>query len=128
MRQGTLAAILCAAVMTSPLYAHHAMSAFFDFNQRFTREGTLTRVDWRFPHVEIFVDFDIDGERVAWSFEGPAPGFFVDRDIGKSLFEASIGMTVAVDASRSRDGSNSGLLRQITLADGTIVSACPQNC
>lgn len=128
MRHGILTAILCAAGMTSPLYAHHAMSAFFDFNQRFTQEGTLTGIDWRFPHVQILVDFEIDGRPASWAFEGPPPAFFLEREVGKEAFEASIGMIVAVDASRARDGTNSGLLRQITLADGTTVSACPQNC
>ena len=41
---------------------------------------------------------------------------------------ASLGKTVTVEASRARDGSLSGLIRQITLADGTVISLCPQHC
>ena len=36
--------------------AHHNMSAMFDFNQRFTETGTLSKVDWRNPHIYLTVD------------------------------------------------------------------------
>jgi len=106
------------------------MSAVFDFNQRFTRTGTLTELDWRNPHIYLFVDVTSDQGLVeTWSFEGPTPTFFRDPDnADKSDFENAIGATVTVEASRARDGSLSGLIRQITLADGTVVSLCPQNC
>jgi len=35
---------------------------------------------------------------------------------------------VKFEASRARDGSRTGLLRVMTLPDGKLVSACPQNC
>jgi hypothetical protein len=105
------------------------MSAAFDFNQRFTRTGTLSKVDWRNPHIYLTVDAKNDlGEAETWSFEGPPPGFFRQRDVGRDDFEGSLSKMVTVEASRARDGSLSGLIRQITLADGTVVSACPQNC
>ena len=39
-----------------------------------------------------------------------------------------MGKTVTAEASRARDGSHSGLLRVMTLPQGKVVSACPQNC
>jgi hypothetical protein len=42
--------------------------------------------------------------------------------------EQSIGKVVTAEVSRARDGSNAGLLRTLMLADGKVVSACPQNC
>ena len=36
--------------------------------------------------------------------------------------------SVTIEASRARDGSASGLIRQLTLNDGTVVQACPQYC
>ena len=62
------------------------------------------------------------------SLEGPAPGFFRARDITKVDIEAAIGKTVTAEASRARDGSHAGLLRVMTLPQGKVVSACPQNC
>ena len=110
--------------------AHHSMSAVFDFNQRFTRVGTLTKVDWRNPHIYLFVDATGDqGQLETWAFEGPSPVFFRGRDnVGKSDFANAVDHTVTVDASRARDGSLSGLIRTITLPDGKLVLLCPDNC
>ena len=109
--------------------AHHSMSATFDLSQRFTETGTLIKLDWRNPHIYVSVDVTSDqGQVETWLFEGPSPGSFGIRGIGKSDFANSIGMTVSVEASRARDGSLSGLIRQITLADGTVVPFCPQHC
>ena len=107
--------------------AHHNMSAIFDFNQRFTVTGALTKVDWRNPHIELFVDVKTEqGQVQTWRYEGPSPGIFRTRNIGKDNF--TIGMTLKVEASRARDGSMWGLMREVTLPDGTVVSLCPQNC
>ena len=107
--------------------AHHNMSAIFDFNQRFTVTGQLTKVDWRNPHIELFVDVKSEqGQVQTWRYEGPSPGIFRTRNIGKDNF--TIGMTLKIEASRARDGSMWGLLREVTLPDGTVVSLCPQNC
>lgn len=117
-----------AMMMAGSAWAHHNMSALFDFNDRVNLSGTLSKVDWRNPHIELIVDTK-SGEQVqTWSLEGPPPSFFRARDINKSDFEGALGKTVTAEASRARDGSRSGLLRVMTLPDGKIVSACPQNC
>ena len=116
-------------LMAGSMWAHHNMSALFDFNQRFMVTGALSKSDWRNPHILLTVDVKNDqGKMETWLFEGPPPGFFRTRDTNKSDFETAIGKTVTVEASRARDGSLSGLIRNITLPDGRIVSACPQNC
>jgi len=104
------------------------MSAIFDFNDRVNLTGTLSKIDWRNPHIELIVDAKSGQEVQTWSLEGPAPSFFRARDINKSDFEGALGKTVTAEASRARDGSRSGLLRVMTLPDGKVVSACPQNC
>lgn len=44
---------LAAMLAASSAWAHHNMSAVFDFNDRVTLTGTLTKVDWRNPHIEL---------------------------------------------------------------------------
>ena len=117
-----------ALIAAGSAWAHHNMSAMFDFNQVVTRTGTLAKLDWRNPHIYILVDVDNAGQVERWSFEGPPPGFFRDRHVDKPAFEGSLEKSVTVEASRARNGSLSGLIRQVTLTDGTVVSACPQNC
>ena len=109
--------------------AHHNMSAIFDFNDRVTFTGTLKSHDWRNPHIELMVDAKGEGGKIsAWKVEGPPPNFFRTRDIGKADIESAMGKTVTIEVSRARDGSQWGLLRLLTLPDGKMVSACPQNC
>lgn len=127
--RATLACACVSVVIAAPIAAHHNMSALFDFNQRFTETGVLAEMDWRNPHIYLIVEVESEaGGTQSWSFEGPPPVFFRNRQFTRGDIEGSLGKTVTVEASRARDGSMSGLIRQLTLADGRTVSACPQNC
>ena len=108
--------------------AHHNMTALFDFNDRVTLNGTLTKIDWRNPHTYLTIDVQGAGATESWQAEGPSPTWFRIRDIGKADFEGNLGKTLTVEVSRARDKSRSGLIRTITLPGGRVVSACPQNC
>ena len=116
-------------VAAGAAWAHHNMSALFDFNNRVSLSGTLTKFDWRNPHISLTVEVKGDQRSVeTWQVEGPPPSFFRTRDISKMDFENAFGKMVKFEASRARDGSRNGLLRVMTLPDGKLVSACPQNC
>ena len=129
MRSRSIAfGVLAVLLLPGSAGAHHNMSAYFDFNNRVMITGTLAKIDWRNPHIELIVDTK-DGEQVqAYRLEGPAPGFFRDRDVSKADIDAALGMAVTAEASGARDGSPWGLLRTMTLPGGKLVSACPQNC
>jgi hypothetical protein len=120
--------LLLAALMAGSASAHHNMSALFDFNDRVTLNGTLTKMDWRNPHIYLSVDAKRGAGTEEWSIEGPAPNFFRTREINKIDIEMAIGKMVTAEVSRARNGSKSGLIRTLTLPDGRVVSACPQNC
>ena len=120
--------VLTILLLAGSVQAHHNMSALFDFNKRVMISGTLAKVDWRNPHIELMVDTTEEQKVQPWRLEGPSPVFFRDRDISKADFEEAIGKPVTFEASRARDGSAWGLLRTMTLPGGKLVSACPQNC
>jgi len=121
--------VLGALLLTETASAHHNMSALFDFNNLVMLTGTLTKLDWRNPHIQLIVDRKGEGaELETWSIEGPPPSFFRNQDITKGDFESAIGKPVTAEASRAWDGSRSGLLRFVNLPNGKLVSACPQNC
>ena len=128
MKLRTAGFFVLAALMATAAWAHHNMSALFDFNDRVTLTGTLTKMDWRNPHIYLLVDAKRPTGTEEWSIEGPAPNFFRTRDITKADIEMAIGKMVTAEVSRARNGSNSGLIRTMTLPDGRVVSACPQNC
>ena len=127
MTHRTIFLTIAALMFGATAWAHHNMSAIYDFNDKVTISGTLSKIDWRNPHIELIVDTKRGGSET-WSLEGPSPGFFRTRDIKKSDIEAALNKTVTAEASRARDGSKAGLLRTMTLPDGTLISACPQNC
>jgi hypothetical protein len=128
-RTATFFLVLLALVTAGSASAHHNMSAIFDFNDRVTLTGNMTKVEWVNPHIYLSIDARRTGDAVEpWSVEGPSPSYFRTHDINKSEFEGAIGTTVTVEASRARDGSKSGLLRIITLSGGKVISLCPQNC
>ena len=115
--------------LTVEVPAHHNMTAIFDFNDRVTLTGTLTKVDWRNPHIYLTVDVkNAGGAMESWQAEGPSPTWFRIRDIGKADFANNLGQSFNVELSRARDKSPMGLIRTITLPGGRVVSACPQNC
>lgn len=119
------AALMFAAATVS---AHHNMSAIYDFKDKVTMTGTLSKIDWRNPHIELIVETKNGTELQSWALEGPSPGFFREREVNKSDIEAALNKTVTAEASRARDGSRAGLLRTMTLPNGKVLSACPQNC
>jgi hypothetical protein len=123
------AAAIATLLLAGAARAHHNMSAMFDFNDRVTLTGTLTKIDWRNPHIGLTVDVKGAGAEVqSWAIEGPSPGFFRTRDVNKTHVDAALGKSVTFDASRARNGSQSALLRTMALPDGHVLSACPQNC
>ena len=54
-------------------WAHHSQSEY-DLRAKVDVEGAVTKVEWKSPHVWIYVDVTSDkGEKVNWSFELPSP-------------------------------------------------------
>ena len=128
MRHKSVFLAVIILMLTMRASAHHNMSAIYDFNDRITMTGTLTKMDWRNPHIELVVETKNGAQLQTWSLEGPSPGFFREREVNKSDIEAALNKTVTAEASRARDGSRAGLLRTMTLPNGKVLSACPQNC
>ena len=53
--------------------AHHSQSEY-DLRSKVEVEGAVTKVEWKSPHVWIYVDvINTKGEKVNWSFELPSP-------------------------------------------------------
>jgi len=101
--------------------AHHNASNI-DFTKRVTLTGTLTKLDWRNPHVEFSLEVKGDnGQAESWSFSTGTPYSFARRKITKADFEKAIGQTITVEVSTARDGSRYGNLSKITFPDGRVV-------
>ena len=114
--------ILGVMLAAGTAWAHHSSSALFDSNQRVTLTGTLTKLDWRNPHIWLTVEAKNDqGQVETWLFEGDAPNSYATRKISKADFEKAIGQTLTVEANPAREGSRRGHFRKLTYPDGRDV-------
>jgi len=103
-------------------WAHHSASALFDSNQLVTLTGTLTKLDWRNPHIWLSVEAkNGQGQVETWLFEGDAPNSYATRKISKADFEKAIGQTLTVEANPAREGARRGHFRKLTYPDGRDV-------
>lgn len=67
-------AAAAALVVSGAAYAHHPISAKFDDTRPIELEGVVSAVDWRNPHVHVFLNVaDGNGEVVNWAIELESP-------------------------------------------------------
>jgi hypothetical protein len=74
--------------------AHHSQSEY-DLRARVNVGGTVTKVDWRSPHVWVYVDVTDDKGTVNWSFELPSPVTLMRRGWTRDSLKAGDRITVS---------------------------------
>ena len=65
------AAVLLGAA--TPVPAHHSFPATYDGNKPVTLSGSVTKVEFRNPHIWVFIDVLQGGTTTNWACEGGAP-------------------------------------------------------
>ena len=101
---------------------HHAFSGEFDNAKPITFEGTVTRVDWKNPHVFFYVDVkDPEGNLTSWTCETRGPSGLERQGWKRDSLKA--GDRVMVHGFLARDGSHMVDGRGATLADGRKILA-----
>jgi Family of unknown function (DUF6152) len=102
------------------LPAHHSVQAEFDLNKPLTMTGVVTKVEWINPHSYLYLDVKDDGGNLKhWAFEMAGPGAL--RRAGLSRADRGglkAGDTVTINAVAAKDGTDSGLIKDVTLPDG----------
>jgi Family of unknown function (DUF6152) len=91
---------LCLALVPAA-WAHHSQSEY-DLRSKVEVQGTVTKVEWRSPHVWIYVDATDDkSEKVNWSFELPSPVTLMRRGWTRDSLKA--GDRVKVSGARAKN-------------------------
>lgn len=105
-----------------PALAHHNTGALFDLGQEVSLQGTISRYEWKNPHLYFFVEVVNDeDEQTEWRIEaGPLA---IMRRLGWSRDSLRVGDQVVVTGSPSRKaGKTSAFLKAISSADRELPS------
>lgn len=115
----TIIAVLLAAGSAS---AHHSFASVFDASKPVTLMGTLTKVEWKNPHITFSLNAKSNhGQPESWVIEAGPPSYFLRHNIARSDF--AIGQPVTVEAVRARNGSRFGSLLRLSFANGKSVTS-----
>ena len=103
----------CALLIQASALGHHSFPAQYDADKPIALTGSLTKLDWRNPHVYFYMDVEEDGEYANWAFEMGSP-ISMER-LGWTRNSASIGDVLEVEGSLARDGSRLVNARSVVL-------------
>jgi Family of unknown function (DUF6152) len=116
------AVLILALSVGAPIFAHHSVQAQFDIHKTFTVSGTVAKVEWINPHSYLTVNVkDTDGKVQKWAFELGGPGAL--RRAGMSREDRGglkPGDEVTASGLAAKDGSTTGFLQELKLADGRV--------
>jgi hypothetical protein len=102
--------------------AHHSVQSQFDIHKTVTVSGTVAKIEWINPHSYLTLNVkDADGKMQKWAFELGGAGAL--RRAGMSRADRGglkPGDDVTATALAARDGSNSGFLQELKVADGRV--------
>jgi cyclase len=115
----TLTLVLMGAVR---LGAHHSFAAEFDASKRVTLKGVVTQVDWRNPHIYIYLNVkDEAGNVTQWACEGGPPNVLMRQGWTRNAVKE--GDEVTIEGAVAKDATNRCNSRSVVLADGRRVLA-----
>jgi hypothetical protein len=96
---------LATLARVDPAAAHHSFAAQFDATKPVTLEGTVTKVDWRSPHIWVYLEVKGKDDVVtAWECEGGAPNALTRQGWTRNTLK--LGTALTIQGYLSRDGTN----------------------
>ena len=111
-----VAVCVCLYLTVAPAaWAHHSQSEY-DLRAKVDVAGTVTKVEWRSPHVWVYMDVaDDKGQTVNWSFELPSPVTLMRRGWTRDSLKA--GDRISVSGAPARNFPTIAIANSIK--DGT---------
>jgi hypothetical protein len=110
------------ALSSPSLSAHHSFAAEFDVNRPVTLQGVVTKVEWRNPHIWVYLDVkDENGAVTPWQCEGGAPNALTRQGWERETLK--LGEPVTIEGYMARDATNTCNARTWKLPNGKTVFA-----
>ena len=112
--------VLVISAIAAPLFAHHGRGATYDMKQQVTLKGVVTEVDWRNPHVLIWMNVKDDaGKVVNWGFENSNVSSLAREGYNRNTLK--IGQEITAIVNPGVNGKPVGIVVKVILADGKVV-------
>lgn len=118
-----VAGALAAAAVAAPALAHHSF-AMFDFSKQVTVKGVVQELQWKNPHVVLYVAETVKAGAKAkvWSLELTSPGNLQRAGWTKRTFNP--GQKVEVTLSPLRNGQTGGAFSRAVIVDtGQVITS-----
>jgi hypothetical protein len=108
------ALIALCSTFAGPVSAHHGWGAKYDMKKQLALKGTVSRVDWRNPHVMVYLDVkDADGKVITWSVENDGIGQMAQA--GHSPDTLKVAQEITAIVSPAVNGASAALALKIVL-------------
>ena len=125
MRAKLVTAVVAATALVAlaaPVFAHHSFAAEFDVAKPVTLTGVVTKVEWMNPHTYFYVDVkdSASGKVTNWACEMGSPNGLTRQGWTRNTLK--VGMIVAFEGTRAKDGSTRANARNVTV-DGKKLGA-----
>ncbi len=118
--------LLCGTFAATPVVlAHHSFAATYDATKSVTLNGTISRVEFRNPHIWVYLDVPGTSGVVSWGCEGAAPNQLFRQGWRPDTLQP--GEKVTLEGFAARSGKPVCNLRVLTRADGRRVFAGQAN-
>lgn len=116
LNRQVLAGVLVCGLLSaaSSGFAHHSFMSVYDREKPFEMVGTVTKFEFRNPHVLLYIDVEDEGGNVTnWSLELLSANQLMRRGWKRDALEP--GEVVTVTGLAARDGSSTAGARSITV-------------
>ena len=120
MKRLTLIALVVVLLLPGSLFAHHGRGATYDMKTRITLKGAVSRIDWRNPHVVIYMDVkEPDGRIVTWGFENAGVSQLAQAGYHRNTLK--LGQEITAIVNPAANGSPMSIVVKVILPDGSEI-------
>jgi hypothetical protein len=111
------------SLLAVPALAHHTVAYTFDVKKIVSLTGTVTSIDWKYPHVIYRLSVpDTNGREIDWEIESRHPQGMHREGIEPETVKA--GDHVTMNVMLAIDGSHHAGTAPIVLAGGRVLPVC----